>query len=43
MKVHVLLDWVGSGKMDQALLENSANDGVEVERYHEPRWANVTG
>jgi cardiolipin synthase A/B len=42
VKVHVLLDWIGSGKMDQALLDKLRNDGVEVERYHEPSWANVT-
>jgi cardiolipin synthase A/B len=42
VKVHVLLDWVGSGKMEQALLDELRRDGVEVERYHEPSWANVT-
>lgn len=42
VKVHVLLDWVGSTKMDTDLLAEMERSGVEVERYHEPRWYNVT-
>ncbi|GAB3543847.1 phospholipase D-like domain-containing protein [Noviherbaspirillum agri] len=42
IKVHVLLDWVGSQKMDEALLEEMLRGGVEVERYHEPRWYNLS-
>lgn len=42
VKVHVLLDWFGSAKMDQALLAEMMRGGVEVERYHKPRWYNVT-
>ena len=38
VKVHVLLDWVGSQKMDQALLEEMEKAGVEVHRYHPVRW-----
>jgi cardiolipin synthase len=38
VKVHVLLDWVGSQKMDQALLEEMEKAGVEVRRYHPVRW-----
>lgn len=38
--VHVLLDWVGSAKMDLRLLDEMRKGGVEVERYHEPRWSN---
>ena len=34
VKVHVLLDWVGSSKMDTALVEAMANAGVQVRRYH---------
>ncbi len=41
VKVHVLLDWVGSAKMDPALLETLEKSGVEVHRYHEPRWYNL--
>ena len=40
VKVHVLLDWVGSAKMEQKLLEEMREGGVQVERYHEPRWNN---
>ncbi|KQV50844.1 cardiolipin synthase [Pelomonas sp. Root1217] len=40
VKVHVLLDWVGSIKMDAALLDEMKAGGVECERFHEPNWAN---
>ncbi|HEX2546828.1 MAG TPA: phospholipase D-like domain-containing protein [Ramlibacter sp.] len=40
VKVHVLLDWVGSIKMDAKLLAQLQEAGVEVERFHEPRWRN---
>ncbi|HYD95161.1 MAG TPA: cardiolipin synthase [Noviherbaspirillum sp.] len=40
VKVHVLLDWVGSARMDDALLELMRDGGVEVERYHAPTWRN---
>lgn len=38
VKVHVLLDWIGSVKMDEELLDELQSGGVELERYHEPRW-----
>lgn len=38
VKVHVLLDWVGSAKMDDAALAQMRRDGVEIERFHEPQW-----
>ena len=38
VKVHVLLDWVGSQKMDEASLEAMRRAGVEVERYHPVKW-----
>jgi cardiolipin synthase A/B len=40
VKVHVLLDWVGSAKMDEDLLQRMRDGGVDVERYHEPTWYN---
>jgi cardiolipin synthase len=40
VKVHVLLDWVGSFKMDDELLEAMRAAGIEVERFHEPHWSN---
>jgi cardiolipin synthase len=36
--VHVMLDWAGSAKMDQALLDQLTDAGVQVERYHPIRW-----
>jgi cardiolipin synthase A/B len=39
--VHVLLDWVGSIKMDLALLERMRQSGVQVERFHEPHWSHL--
>jgi cardiolipin synthase len=38
VKVHVLLDWLGSVRMDEALLAIMERAGVEIRRYHEPRW-----
>ena len=40
VRVHVLLDWVGSAKMDDALLDALKRGGVEVQRFHEPHWSN---
>jgi cardiolipin synthase A/B len=39
--VHVLLDWVGSLKMDQALLDELDGAGVEVKRFHRPHWSTL--
>ncbi len=39
--VHVLLDWVGSGKLDESMLDDMRKAGVEVERYRPLRWYNV--
>jgi len=41
VRVHVLLDWVGSGKMDDALLDNMRSAGVEVLKFHKPHWYNL--
>ncbi len=38
VKVHVLLDWVGSQKVDPAYLEFMREAGVEIEQYHPLRW-----
>jgi cardiolipin synthase A/B len=40
VKVHVLLDWVGSLKMDDGLIEGMKRDGVKIERFHQPHWSN---
>jgi cardiolipin synthase A/B len=38
VQVHVMLDWLGSIKMDQSLLAEMKAGGVEVERYHAVHW-----
>lgn len=41
VKVHVLLDWIGSVKMEQSYLDEMKNAGVAIERYHEPHWSHL--
>lgn len=41
VKVHVLLDWIGSVKMEQRYLDEMKRAGVAIERYHEPHWSNL--
>ncbi len=41
VKVNVLLDWVGSAKMDDALVEELKSAGVEVLKYHPPHWSHL--
>ena len=41
VKVHVLLDWVGSGKIDTAVIDKMKQAGVQVEKYHPLRWYNL--
>lgn len=41
VKVHVLLDWVGTKKLDPASVQSMKDAGVEVERYHPLRWYNL--
>ena len=41
VEVHVLLDWVGAGKMDDELLDLMVDAGVEVLKYHPLRWYNL--
>ncbi|MEO7254119.1 MAG: cardiolipin synthase [Casimicrobium sp.] len=38
VRVHVLLDWVGSAKMDESLLEQMRHAGVEIKKFHKPTW-----
>jgi cardiolipin synthase len=40
VRVHVLLDWFGSLKMEQTLIDEMKQAGIEVERFHEPHWTN---
>jgi cardiolipin synthase len=41
VKVHVLVDWVGSAKMEARYLEEMKRAGVQIERYHEPHWSHL--
>jgi cardiolipin synthase len=41
VKVHVLLDWVGSAKMDDSLVAVLAQAGVQVRRFHPPHWSHL--
>src|SRR5688572_29346885 len=41
VKVHVLLDWVGSSKMDETLLTEMEQAGVELRKFHKPHWYNL--
>jgi len=38
VKVHVLIDGVGSGKIEDTYVEQLAAAGVQVIRYNPPRW-----
>lgn len=38
VRAQVLLDWVGSQKMDKEVLDTMVQAGARVERYHPLRW-----
>jgi cardiolipin synthase len=42
VKVHVMLDWLGAGKIDGKYLAAMKAAGVEVERYHPLHWYNLS-
>lgn len=41
VKVHILLDWVGSQKMDKSQLQQMADAGVDIRRYHPLHWYTI--
>ena len=41
VSVSVIVDWVGSAKMDRSLLEHMEAAGVRVQRYRPLRWYNL--
>jgi cardiolipin synthase len=41
VRVHVLLDWVGAGKIDDATIEAMETAGVEVKKYRPLHWYNL--
>jgi len=42
VKVHVLLDWVGSQKIEKEFLDEMKTSGVEVEMFHPLHWYHLT-
>jgi cardiolipin synthase len=42
VRVHAMLDWAGTARMEQKYLDDLENAGVEVERYHPLHWYNIT-
>jgi cardiolipin synthase len=41
VKVHVLLDWTGSEKLEDTFLQEMEQAGVQVRRYNKPRWYSI--
>jgi cardiolipin synthase len=41
VKVHIILDWVGSNRIDEEYVKNMKKAGIEIEKYHPPRWYNI--
>jgi len=41
VKVNVMLDWLGSAKMDKSYLDEMERAGVQIRRYHQPKWYNL--
>ena len=41
VKVHVLVDWLGSKRMEEEYVEQMERAGVEVMRYHPLKWFNA--
>jgi len=42
VKVHVMLDWIGCGRIKAQYLKDMQAAGVEVERYHPVHWHTLT-
>lgn len=41
VKVHILVDWVGSSKMDKSYFELLRSAGADIEYYHPLYWYNL--
>jgi cardiolipin synthase A/B len=41
IRVHVMLDWVGSKRIDAKLIDRMKEVGIQVVRYHALRWYSV--
>ncbi len=42
VKVHVMLDFIGSMKMDEASANQMKMAGIQLQRYHKPVWWKLT-
>lgn len=42
VRILILLDWFGSVKMESRLLNQMAEAGCQIERYHAPKWYHLT-
>ena len=38
VKVHLMLDFIGSMKLEDAAIQRMRDAGVQVQRYHKPAW-----
>ena len=41
VKVHVLLDWLGSAKVDETFISEMQGAGVEIRKFHKPAWYDI--
>ncbi|MET3493364.1 phospholipase D-like domain-containing protein [Variovorax boronicumulans] len=41
VKVHVLLDWVGSAKVDDEFIREMEGAGVQIRKFHKPDWYDI--
>ena len=41
VKTHVLLDWVGSAKVEEKLLDEMRAAGVQIRKFHPPHWSHL--
>lgn len=41
VKVHVLLVWIGSAKVDDQLIDDMAAVGVQIQKFHPPHWSHL--
>ena len=41
VSVHVLLDWVGSAKIDEKFLKEMEASGVHIRKFHKPSWYDI--
>ena len=41
VKVHVLLDWVGSAKVDEKFVDDLTAAGVQIRKFHPPHWSHL--